>query len=77
MKIHVKADGITLCIPFPTRLLCNSLAIRIANRHADISIPPRAGRAIYREIRRLKCQNPDWNLVELQAAGGETVWIRL
>lgn len=77
MKIHVKADGIALCIPFPTRLLCNSLAIRIANHYADISIPPRAGRTIYREIRRLKRQNPDWNLVELQGADGETVRIRL
>lgn len=77
MKIYIKADKMALCIPFPTRLLCNATAIRIFNRSAGMSIPPKIGKALYREIRRLKRQNPEWNLVEIESADGETVRIRM
>lgn len=77
MKIYIRADKMALCIPVPNRLLCNATAIRILNRSAGISIPPKMGKALYREIHRLKRQNPEWNLVEIEGTDGETVRIRL
>ena len=34
-------------------------------------------RRLFREIRRLRKQLPDWNLVEIASASGESITVRL
>lgn len=84
MKIIVKSEERTICVPLPTALLYNKtllrFGIRIARKYAKEympDIPPEAVGALCAEIKRIKEIYGSWELVSVDEADGDRVMIVL
>ena len=81
MKVHVVTDkGRSIRLLFPTRLLLNNITAAIfasACKKKQVPISRAAINTMLRSILDYRKQHPDWVLVDVQSADGETVYIKL
>lgn len=81
MRILIKENGgHTIRLRIPSRLVLNSLTAGIAPRYLQeqgIRISKAQALAFIREINRFRKRHRDWKLVEVLAADGDRVEIRL
>lgn len=66
----------------PSRMVFSGLSASVVGKYVRFSdtgvkLTGEQLRRLFREIRRLRKQLPDWNIVEIAAASGESVCIRL
>ena len=84
MKIRIKTNNRRFGFCFPTGLIFNKTAVRIANtigrRFASDSlkdIPPEALELLCAELGRVKRKYGKWELVKVESSSGEIVEIIL
>ncbi len=84
MKIQIRAEGRNINLAFPTNWLCSKPAVYIAcklgRRYAGDAmgnISPQAMESLCAELRCTKKRCGKWELVDVEAATGETVKIIL
>ena len=79
MKIQIKeAGGHKLCFPIPTGAVFGHITAAIlphALKDEGITITKKQAYQFIRELRRYKKAHPDWVLVDIEDAGGDTVKI--
>ena len=79
MKIQIKeAGGHKFCLPIPTGSVFGHLTAAFLPRvlkDEDITITRKQAYQFLKELRRYKKQHPDWILVDIQSANGDTVKI--
>lgn len=93
MKIIVKSKDYRIFLPIPTGFLFSRPMVKLwlgmmRKSQQYIDLPEQAGAALWNlpeesvlrlcdELRRLKKQHKNWDLVEVESASGEQVLIRL
>lgn len=82
MRVTVKTPGApTIRLALPTALLCSpllsGLICRQAEKYGGVALTPALLREMAGVIRQTRRQFPDWMLVEVDAADGTRVRIRL
>ncbi len=79
MKIQIKeAGGHKFCLPIPTGAVFGHITAAIlphALKDEGITITKKQAYQFIRELRRYKKAHPDWVLVDIEDAGGDTVKI--
>ena len=79
MKIQIKeAGGHKLCFPIPTDAILGRITAAIlprALKDEGITITRKQAYQFLKELRRYKKAHPDWVLVDIQDACGDTVKI--
>ena len=84
MRIKIKAKHHNIYLVFPTKLLTGKLALTLAEKYgrryaaeAMRNIQPQALEALCAEIRRIKEKHGTWELVDIQSAEGEEIYVSL
>lgn len=84
MKVRVEDQERSYTIPLPTRLLFSSGSAWLI-QHTGLKflgndtkeLPPEAMKVLFAELRRIKKQYGDWELVEVHSASGQRVTVSL
>ena len=79
VKVRSK-DGPNLFIPIPTGLFCNRLMAAIAAKAVEQNgwtATPEQMVRFFKTVRQCKRRHPDWVMVEVQSADGDSVYIKL
>ena len=81
MKIQITSSNSNLNLPIPSCILLNRMAaaslIRKANRKYGCAVDPRLAGKLLNTLKVYRSNHPEWVLVEVQSANGETVRITL
>lgn len=79
MKIQIKeSGGHKFCLPIPTGAVFGHITAAIlprALKDEGITITKKQAYQLLRELRRYKKAHPDWILVDIESASGDTVKI--
>lgn len=81
MKIQIQEGGRSFQIKLPSKLLFSSLFLRLVMRNISVNgfglkgLSAEAADRLAWELKRVRQKHGTWDLVEVQAADGETVKI--
>ena len=80
MKIKVRAEGVNLNLPIPTGLVLNRFTAALLPKvleESGIHVTQAQAQRLVAAIRQFRRSHPDWVLVEVHAAKGEQVLVKL
>ena len=80
MKISINSDNTNLVLRFPTGLVFNRLTAGIVRRFLkkqEIHLTRKQTVLFIKELKRYKRRHRDWNLVEVEESGKNSVVIKI
>lgn len=82
MRVSVRSGKHRFRLWLPSCMIFSSLSASVVGKYVrfsdtEIKLTEEQCRRLFREIRRLRKQLPDWNLVEIASASGESITVRL